>query len=220
MRQNLSILLIGFFTLFLSCSDPCDNVICVNGDCIEGDCLCDEGWEGINCDQRIDPCLSIDCNNGTCDEGVCNCDEGYEGEFCDTEIRAKYLGIYEGDLSPCIPDLGGGGQIDTSLFGQFAIGTLVVGPGTNVTDVNLMSALAFGEFDVEASVLNPTFNIPDSETVFEDPNGSGFSLTIGASGFGAFQDENTILMNLIITITIQALPIPITTSCEVVFVKT
>ena len=94
MKNTFKLLLAVFALTVIACSDPCDDINCNNGTCNEGTCLCNEGWEGPNCDQRIDPCEDINCNNGTCNEGVCTCDAGYEGEFCDTEIRTKYYGTY------------------------------------------------------------------------------------------------------------------------------
>lgn len=38
-----------------SCGDKCRNVDCVNGTCDEGECLCDERWNGTNCDEQITP---------------------------------------------------------------------------------------------------------------------------------------------------------------------
>lgn len=94
----------------MSCSsDPCDDVICNNGDCIDGTCACDPGFEGVNCDQAT-PCFNVDCNNnGDCVDNLCNCDEGFEGVNCETELRAKFLGTWIGpngcDLETQLIDL-------------------------------------------------------------------------------------------------------------------
>ncbi len=48
-----NIFALAFFLLLLtsSCKDPCKDINCNNGICLEGTCLCDDGYEGINCDQ-------------------------------------------------------------------------------------------------------------------------------------------------------------------------
>lgn len=48
--QRLTLLF--FFSMFLfACSDPCDDVNCgANGTCDDGDCMCDEWYEGTNCE--------------------------------------------------------------------------------------------------------------------------------------------------------------------------
>ena len=39
---------------FNSCeSDPCKDVVCVNGDCVDGNCACDAGFDGSDCDHQI-----------------------------------------------------------------------------------------------------------------------------------------------------------------------
>lgn len=48
-----NIFALSFFLLLLtsSCKDPCKEVNCNFGTCLEGTCLCDDGYEGVNCDQ-------------------------------------------------------------------------------------------------------------------------------------------------------------------------
>lgn len=44
----------AFFLLLLltsSCKDPCKDINCNDGVCLEGTCLCDDGYEGDNCDK-------------------------------------------------------------------------------------------------------------------------------------------------------------------------
>lgn len=45
-------LTVFFLSLFLfSCTDPCQDVSCgANGVCEDGTCLCDDGYEGTNCE--------------------------------------------------------------------------------------------------------------------------------------------------------------------------
>ena len=105
------------------------------------------------------------------------------------------------------------------MLGDFLTGTLIVGPGASITELNLMSASAFANFDQDVDIATPTFTIPETVTEFEDPTGSGFELTITASGIGAVQDENTIVMNLIISVSIPIIPIPLTSNCEIIFTK-
>lgn len=43
-----------FALLIFSCSEPCDDVNCGdNGTCLEGLCICDDGYEGINCETEL-----------------------------------------------------------------------------------------------------------------------------------------------------------------------
>jgi hypothetical protein len=38
---------------FTGCTDPCKDVVCVNGACVEGDCVCDAGYEGSDCGTAV-----------------------------------------------------------------------------------------------------------------------------------------------------------------------
>ena len=40
---------IAMTMFFTGCSDPCKDVVCVQGECVEGDCVCDAGYEGVDC---------------------------------------------------------------------------------------------------------------------------------------------------------------------------
>jgi len=44
--------LISFIFLVSACKDPCKEVNCNFGTCLDGTCLCDDGYEGANCDQE------------------------------------------------------------------------------------------------------------------------------------------------------------------------
>lgn len=45
-------LLVFLLLLASSCKDPCKDVNCNDGVCLEGTCLCDDGFEGENCDKE------------------------------------------------------------------------------------------------------------------------------------------------------------------------
>ncbi len=48
-----NLVFISFLLLVASCSDPCADVLCVNGECVDGTCNCAEGWQGADCSERI-----------------------------------------------------------------------------------------------------------------------------------------------------------------------
>jgi len=49
---------------------------------------------------EADPCDNVTClNGGTCNSGACSCATGYEGSTCGTEVRAKFIGQYNGTFS-------------------------------------------------------------------------------------------------------------------------
>ncbi|MCB0517972.1 MAG: hypothetical protein H6577_09320 [Lewinellaceae bacterium] len=51
-----------------------------------------------DCDQDT-KCIGVVClNGGTCSGGNCACTTGYEGTSCETEMRAKFLGEWDGTL--------------------------------------------------------------------------------------------------------------------------
>lgn len=51
--KNIFYALACFLVLLSSsCKDPCKDVNCNDGVCLEGTCLCDDGFEGVNCDKR------------------------------------------------------------------------------------------------------------------------------------------------------------------------
>lgn len=53
----LLLILLSGLAYMVSCGgeDPCESVVCVNGDCLNGKCECDEGWTGEKCDQQKEP---------------------------------------------------------------------------------------------------------------------------------------------------------------------
>jgi uncharacterized protein (TIGR02145 family) len=56
MRFNLSLgICLSAMVLFLpSCTDSCEDVVCLNGGaCVDGDCACAEGWQGDDCSELV-----------------------------------------------------------------------------------------------------------------------------------------------------------------------
>ncbi|MCB0794696.1 MAG: hypothetical protein KDB88_08165, partial [Flavobacteriales bacterium] len=50
--------------------------------------------------KKDDPCDDVVCQNGgSCNDGSCSCATGYEGSTCGTEVRAKFIGSYTGNLT-------------------------------------------------------------------------------------------------------------------------
>ena len=48
----------------------------------------------------LDPCRKTNCiNGGYCNNGTCECPFGYEGTNCETEMREKFIGIFNGSYS-------------------------------------------------------------------------------------------------------------------------
>ncbi|KAK3788655.1 hypothetical protein RRG08_035819 [Elysia crispata] len=71
--------------------EDCQNINCNNGVCKDGvrnyTCLCNPGWRGGQCDQKIDICSANPpyCQHGTCSNQGCQCDPFYQGEGCDED---------------------------------------------------------------------------------------------------------------------------------------
>lgn len=76
-----------------------------------------------------DPCDNVVClNGGTCNSGNCSCATGYEGATCGTEVRAKFIGQYNGTLS--CP--GVNGTVNMTITNSAAgITTIVFNDGTD-----------------------------------------------------------------------------------------
>lgn len=51
------------------------------GKCIEGKCICDEGYTGNYCSEKI--CRQNCSFNGQCHDGICYCNRGWTGENCE-----------------------------------------------------------------------------------------------------------------------------------------
>ncbi|KAG9341665.1 hypothetical protein JZ751_018729, partial [Albula glossodonta] len=58
------------------CPVPCGS----HGVCSEGRCQCEDGWEGMGCDQRA--CHPRCEEHGQCRDGKCECHPGWEGDHC------------------------------------------------------------------------------------------------------------------------------------------
>ena len=80
---------VGFAVIDL---DDCSTNPCVNGTCYDlvNDylCVCDDGYNGTNCDIDINECDDNPCINGNCTNRIngysCSCDSGFAGNRCES----------------------------------------------------------------------------------------------------------------------------------------
>ena len=159
-----------------------------------------------------DPCDDVDCGvNGTCVEGTCDCDEGYEGTFCETETRAKFLGTYSGDISPCFDDILGGMMLPGGIP-DISLEVTADANSVNNVVIGIDNELLEGE---QISV-NPTlgqFNLPSNTQTIEIED-IPFPLTIVTTGTGEFTDENTLVIDFVIVISLLQ-----TIECQIIMTK-
>lgn len=145
-----------------------------------------------------DPCKDIDCNNGTCDDGTCICDDGFTGANCDTELRAPFLGTFEGDLD--CPDA----PFDLGMVGFGSLTVITEGDpddifGIVITTPSLpFSLFSTGTIDGNSLTLASTSTeidlsgIPDNPLPFD-------SLPITTTGSGELDGDNIVInVNIII----------------------
>ncbi|MGA0233386.1 MAG: calcium-binding EGF-like domain-containing protein [Saprospiraceae bacterium] len=145
-----------------------------------------------------DPCSDIDCGaNGTCIEGVCNCDEAYTGVNCETEIRAKYLGIFEGDFSACLGGLVPPDQIPDGL--GTASATVTSDPD-NIWHVIISTPFNTGmDNTISVNPESGSFNLPAITQTLELEQ-IPFPITITVTGNGEFLSEDQLRLNFTIII--------------------
>ena len=89
-------------------AQPCSS----NGVCVDGRCLCDDGWGGIDCAERL--CLGSCSGRGLCVEGTCQCDAEWEGADCGLPAplcphNCSTHGRCDGARRRCLCDEGWGG---------------------------------------------------------------------------------------------------------------
>ena len=150
-----------------------------------------------------DPCDDVDCGNGVCDDGTCICDAGYEGLNCETEIRAKYLGTYSGDISSCFEGLGLGSGIIPAQFTM--IQATVAADPSNINNVTINTPSPL--LNIDDLVIDPEagiFIIPLTSQSIDVPNLGAVS--VNASGNGQFIDENSFELTLSIIVGIPLIP--------------
>jgi len=107
--------------------------------------------------EEDDPCKNVVCQNGgTCNGGSCACASGYEGSTCGTEMRAKFIGQYNGTIT-C------SGAAITSVVFNDGVDTWV---GTvNGTSINIATQTLSGGVTVSGSgqisglILNLNLNL-------------------------------------------------------------
>ena len=160
--------------------------------------------------QCSDPCDDVDCGaNGTCVEGTCNCDPGYEGLSCETEIRAKYIGTYSGDVSACLE---GFGQQIPPEFSTISINVTADPNSVNEVVVGSSNPL-LSDQSITVDPEDGTFIIPTNSTTI-DIEQIPLPITITVTGNGEWTDENTLIVTLDIII-----PLLSTISCTITMTK-
>jgi len=145
-----------------------------------------------------DPCSEIDCGaNGTCIEGVCDCDQGFTGLNCETEIRAKYLGIFEGDFSACLGSLIPPDQIPDA-FGT--VSAIVTSDPDNIMNVIITTPLNTGvDNTISVNPESGNFSLPTITQTLELDQ-IPFPVTITVTGNGEFLNEEHLRLNFTIII--------------------
>lgn len=174
-------LLVLLVVLASSCKDPCDDVTCNgNGVCLDGTCLCDDGFEGVNCEKDL--CADVNCNDGNCVNGDCECDEGFEGENCEFAERDKFIGTWSGDVmcEPAIPT----GESTIIITADPADGASVL-----------------FSLDFELLPLEPVSGTVVGKKVFitadtQEIDFMGFPVMVTIGGDGEYNDDGTISMNI------------------------
>ncbi|CAD5125599.1 DgyrCDS13800 [Dimorphilus gyrociliatus] len=103
-----------------TCRGSCDNKICKNGKCNLGSCVCNEGYTGETCEEKINYCSTNPCKNyGQCKSlffgPFCYCINDYEGEFCQNSISECGNDLCAPGFS-CLDKIYGYDCINTSLI--------------------------------------------------------------------------------------------------------
>ncbi len=195
----------------------CDTVDCgPNGSCdpATGDCNCNEGYSGANCE--INVCDGIDCGNGNCDTatGECICDEGYEGTNCDVETRSQYYGVFQGDMTPCIPAfvalLIPDDELETLQVTELEVSASTVG----IQHLWVSSTSDVLGIGLDYDIREPNFIIPEFS---QDVDIAGNSVSITGGGTGMFDDPNQLQLTL--DIVFNASGIDLNSNCMPVFTK-
>jgi len=85
----IAIATIGIFTVQSCNTDPCRNVDCgVNGTCFEGSCICDNGYDGTDCNIIIRSLFT-----GLYDvEEICDSDSSYT-DYYESSINESIEGV-------------------------------------------------------------------------------------------------------------------------------
>ncbi len=105
---------------------------------------------------EADPCDNVTClNGGSCNSGACSCATGYEGATCGTEVRAKFIGLYNGTMACTGMSQAGSLTITNSAA---SISSIVISDGTDTfvgtvsgSSVNIATQTISGAVTVSGS---------------------------------------------------------------------
>jgi len=145
-----------------------------------------------------DPCKDIDCNNGSCDDGTCICEEGYTGTNCEAELRAPFIGTFQGDLD--CPDA----PFDLSMLGFGSLTVVTEGNPDDIFEITIstpsipFSLFSTGTIDGNKLTLAATSTEIDLSGIPDNPLPID-SLPITTTGDGELDGENIVInVNIII----------------------
>lgn len=124
LQKGISMMFALIFLTLNSCKDPCEDVTCLNGGaCMDGTCLCEEYYNGQDCEEYVL--------------------EKYAGKYVGThfidgesrmiicDIESEYIGLNLGELKFCPENnynLHFLTVVDASPNGDFIINTVVPRP--------------------------------------------------------------------------------------------
>jgi len=111
-----------------------------------------------------DECKDVNCQNGgICDAGDCTCADGYEGTRCESEMRAKFIGVYNANEN-CT---------------GFGIDNFQINVATSSTGIkNIIITNFFGAgLSVSATISDNAVSIPNQTVV--DGIGNAYTLSGG-----------------------------------------
>lgn len=73
-------MLIYLFVYKIFISEKCDLDCGEQGHCEGGQCVCQEGWTGNKCNEKL--CDPRCTEHGQCRNGTCLCIQGWNGKHC------------------------------------------------------------------------------------------------------------------------------------------
>ena len=194
----LFVFLLFSFLLIQSCSNECENVVCLNGGvCIEGICSCPDGFSGTNCETE-DLCITsgILCqNNGNCSNGLCDCPDGFTGDHCEFFDSLFVQDLLDSGKTP--QQLVDGGIPIESLYGTIYLEGLIF-YYDETSGAGLLSAMTDQSENAEWGCA--TIDIEDlnnvSFVISGEPSGEGSEIGDGVENTNIILQQQCVAINV------------------------